>query len=202
MTNDSFDVALAGDGCYLQLDNGHRERLQVARWRGEPDATDIVLLERCSGPTLDVGCGPGRLTQALLARGQPAIGIDTSTVAVRLTAERGGLVLRRSVFERLPGEGNWRHVLLADGNVGIGGDPARLFRRIRELLAWGGSLLVEVRPPGAGVRCGYGNINGGARFRWAHVGMDGIESLADATGFRVGWTARHNSRWFAELVRT
>jgi hypothetical protein len=35
-------------------------------------------------------------------------------------------------------------VLLLDGNIGIGGDPHRLLRRVRELLTPTGRLLVEL----------------------------------------------------------
>ena len=41
----------------------------------------------------------------------------------------GGPALVRSVFETLPGEGRWDTVLLMDGNIGIGGDPAALLGR-------------------------------------------------------------------------
>jgi hypothetical protein len=37
---------------------------------------------------------------------------------VRLTTQAGGAAVRRSVFDRIPGEGLWDAVLLADGNVG------------------------------------------------------------------------------------
>ena len=52
-------------------------------------------------------------------------------------------MVRRDVFGPLPGEGTWRHVLLADGNIGIGGDPLRLLRRAARLLRPGGTVLVE-----------------------------------------------------------
>ena len=41
---------------------------------------------------------------------------------------RGGAALRRDVFAPLPGEGRWYTALLADGNVGIGGDPVALLQ--------------------------------------------------------------------------
>jgi hypothetical protein len=58
----------------------------------------------------------------------------------------------RDLFEPLPGEGRWHHVLLADGNVGIGGLPPQLLRRCAQLLRPGGSLLCEIDPPGTGLR--------------------------------------------------
>ena len=58
-------------------------------------------------------------------------------------------MLRRDVFARVPGEGRWSHVLLADGNIGIGGDPLRLLERAAGLLAAGGTVLVETDPEAA-----------------------------------------------------
>ena len=90
---------------------------------------DASLIDRCSGPTLDVGSGPWRLTVALAERGVPALGIDVAPHAVRIARSAGSLTLLRDVFGRVPGTGRWRTVLLADGSIGIGGDPAALLER-------------------------------------------------------------------------
>src|SRR5262249_61510991 len=76
-------------------------------------------------PTLDVGSGPGRLTVALAECGIPALGIDVTPYAVHLARAAGALTLLRDVFGRVPGAGRWMTVLLADGNIGIGGEPVR-----------------------------------------------------------------------------
>ena len=55
-------------------------------------------------------------------------------------------MVRRDVLGPLPGEGTWDHVLLADGNIGIGGDPLRLLHRAAHLLRPGGTVLVETDP--------------------------------------------------------
>ena len=102
--------------------------LRLDDWNRPADDHEHEVLARCVGPTLDVGCGPGRLTAALAERGQVALGIDVVGDAVGQTLQRGGSALRRSVFDPVPGEGRWRTVLLADGNVGIGGDPVALLR--------------------------------------------------------------------------
>ena len=68
-----------------------------------------------------------------------------------MTRERGVPALRRDVFDRVPGEGRWHTVLLADGNIGIGGDPVRLLQRVRTLLATGGRVVVELGAPGTAV---------------------------------------------------
>ena len=83
----------------------------------------------CTGPTIDLGCGPGRLVARLVERGVPALGVDQSATAVGLARRSGAPALRRDVFEPLPGTGRWQTVLLADGNVGLGGDPWRVLRR-------------------------------------------------------------------------
>ena len=41
------------------------EELPVHRWRRDADPDDLELLAHCEGHTLDLGCGPGRLTAAL-----------------------------------------------------------------------------------------------------------------------------------------
>jgi SAM-dependent methyltransferase len=151
---------------------------------------DQSILDRCTGPTLDIGSGPGRLTLALAERGIPALGIDITPRAVGLARSCGALVMLRDVFERVPGAGRWATVLLADGNIGIGGDPVILLLRVRELLAPDGRALVELDPPGQP------QLPDDTR---AYVGADDIAELAAAAGLRsvATWSAGH--RWFAAL---
>jgi len=199
-----FDSALRDAVCWLELSTGECLVLPAARWRSTPGQCDEVLLARCAGPTLDVGCGPGRLTAALAARGVPALGVDVSPVAVRLATARGAVALRADVFGPLPGEGRWRHVVLADGNIGIGGDPAALLRRIGRLLAPGGTALVELEPPGRRHH-GHGRVrvNGVGRWiPWAWLGVDTVAAVAVAAGLRVSWLATAGGRWFVELGRS
>lgn len=201
-TECDFDSALLATTCWLELSSGERITLPVARWRSAPERGDEAMIRRCTGPTLDVGCGPGRLTSALTTRGVSALGVDVSPVAVRLTRSRGATALRRNVFDSVPGTGRWRHVLLADGNIGIGGDPARLLCRVGELLAPGGTALVEVDPPGSRVCNGQVRVNGAGRwFAWAWLGADGVAATAAEAGLRLTWLAACGGRWFAELER-
>ncbi|WP_410564542.1 methyltransferase domain-containing protein [Amycolatopsis sp. cmx-4-61] len=201
-TGHEFDRGLLGHRCWLELANGERIELPVERWAG-PSEGDDVLLDACAGPTIDLGCGPGRLTAALAGRGVVALGVDSSRTAVRLTRRRGGSALQRNLFDRLPGEGRWRHALLADGNIGIGGDPAALLRRTARLIAPGGDVLVEVEPPGQGLRHERVRLRPGhadvAWFTWAWVGVDAIAEVAARAGLRVDWTTRRGHRWFARL---
>jgi hypothetical protein len=92
--------------------------------------------------------------------------------------QAGAPALRRSVFDPLPGQGRWATVLLADGNVGIGGLPGRLLHRCAQLLAPGGQILIEAEP---------GNIDEqqtawlehpdgrrGPDFPWARMGTEAL----------------------------
>ncbi|WSA90085.1 methyltransferase domain-containing protein [Micromonospora sp. NBC_01796] len=190
--------------------DGRRDPLPIRRWHGPPEPAIQSVAARCTGPTIDLGCGPGRLTLALAQRGLVALGVDISAEAVRLTRNRGVAALRRDVFDPLPGEGRWAHALLVDGNIGIGGDPARLLRRCAALIAADGTLVVEVEPPGAGLSRGQAYVlsgslregqQAGPAFRWARVGVEALDATANAAGFRSVHSFRSGPRWFAELVR-
>src|ERR1700734_2682302 len=130
----------------LRTADGRALPLQVSRWCGTPDAVDEEMLRHCRGPVLDVGCGPGRLTLALTERGIPVLGVDISRAAVDRVRQAGAPALHRSVFDPLPGQRRWATVLLADGNIGIGGRPTRLLRRCAKLLAPDGRMLIEAKP--------------------------------------------------------
>ncbi|HEY2044791.1 MAG TPA: class I SAM-dependent methyltransferase [Jatrophihabitans sp.] len=117
--------------------------LAIRRYLDSADDDDATVLQRCTGPVLDVGCGPGRIAHAIAAQGIPVLGVDVAGVAVALTQRRGAAALRRSVFDRVPGEGRWPTVLVLDGNIGIDGDVASLLTRLIRLVAPGGRLIVE-----------------------------------------------------------
>ncbi|MGH3862866.1 methyltransferase domain-containing protein [Actinokineospora sp.] len=203
--NDIFGPSLRDTVCWLELATGERVELSTDRWRAAACPADEIMLDRCAGPTLDVGCGPGRLTAALIRRGVPALGVDVSPIAVAMTRAGGATALRRDVYGPLPREGHWRHILLADGNIGIGGDPVRLPRRLRQLPASGGSALIEAQRPGIGLRPSRARLarrtRTGPWFDWAMLGADAVPAAARVAGFEVGWLAHQGERWFTELVR-
>lgn len=180
----------------LRRDDGHVTPLALERWLGQSCAVDEEVARAAVGPVLDIGCGPGRLLDALARHGQWALGVDLSPVAVELAQRRGRRALLGSVFGHLPGAGEWATALLLDGNVGIGGDAAVLLDRVRTLLRPGGVAIVEVEPPGAGTRDGRVRLEQGdvisSWFPWAHVDAHGIHDLADVAEVR-----RIGDRWFA-----
>ena len=176
--------------------------LRLEEWDRPADVHDQALLRRCVGPTLDVGCGPGRLTAALAERGQVVLGIDVLRGAVGQAQERGAAALRRDVFEPVPGEGRWRSVLLADGNIGIGGDPVALLRRLRELVDPRGRVVAELAPPGTPHRDGWARLHTGEdreAIRWSVLGVDAIDPVAGRSGLAVVERFRAGDRWVVVL---
>ncbi|MEP7179290.1 MAG: methyltransferase domain-containing protein [Pseudonocardiales bacterium] len=188
----------AGDGRIISLD--------VARWLAPVDAIDETVLGRCTGPVLDVGCGPGRFVHALAERGTAALGLDIAETAVELTRGRGLPAVLRSVFAPIPGEGRWPTVLLMDGNIGIGGDPARLLARIRVLLAPTGRLIVETHADAhadeqLAVRFSRHGRSIGPAFAWAHIGLLPLLRYAGVLGYGVSEAWAVEGRTFASLPR-
>jgi SAM-dependent methyltransferase len=196
----AFDAALAGSATWLRRDDGVVIDLAVRRWWGSAHGEDRWLLDRCTGPTIDLGCGPGRLVTALAALGVPALGVDVSAVAQRQCRRRGAPMLRRDLFRRLPGEGTWHHALLADGNIGISGDPRRLLGRAALLLRPGGTLLVETDPTPHPLWQGTVRVGTGPTVPWACTGTDALTHLAATLGLRTTDTYR-GRRHFVQLTR-
>lgn len=202
-----YDRALDGERCWVRRDDGRVSRLPVRSWlggRGADAVFDNAVVDLCEGPTIDLGCGPGRLVVHLIERGLPALGVDLSATAVALARSSGAPALRRDVFEPLPGTGRWQTVLLADGNVGLGGDPARILRRSAELLRRGGRCLAEFDTETEGVDVGWVRLESahtiGPWFRWASVGIDCVPSLVAEVGLTVAEVHRIGSRVVASLV--
>ncbi|MFI1510855.1 class I SAM-dependent methyltransferase [Streptomyces sp. NPDC020597] len=188
------DALVTGRGpLFLRRTDGWLLPLEVERWCARADAADLDVLEHCEGAVLDVGCGPGRLVAELAALGRPVLGVDVSEAAVARTVRLGGQALQRSVFEPLPAEGRWETILLLDGNVGIGGDPTALLRRLSQLLSRDGLLIAETVLDGevdervtVHVVSFTAGTHGtaGPPFPWARLGTPALLRLATGTGWR------------------
>lgn len=216
-----YDRALDGERCWIRHEDGEVSVLPAYRWLGArcpddasrcPDVAsgdafdeifDEAVTQMCTGPTIELGCGPGRLVARLIRRGVPALGIDRSAVAIRLAGRGGAPALLGDVFEPLPGMGRWQTVLLVDGNVGLGGDPRRILDRAASLLARGGQCLAEFDTQAVGIRARWVRLESahdvGPWFRWASVGVDSAEMLAAQVGLTLANVRLIGGRVIASL---
>ena len=191
----------------LRLSDGRLVEVPVARWCGPCDEADAALLARVRGPVLDLGCGPGRLTAALHARGEDVLGVELLPGVPVLAHAAGAPVLQADALGPLPRTGAWGTVLLADGNVGLGGDAGRVLRRAAALLAPGGRVLLELSPdpdpaPAAAQRVqarleGLGTTS--RWFSWALLGPAALPRAAAAVGLAVVERWEVDGRPFAAL---
>jgi SAM-dependent methyltransferase len=199
----AFARALDGHQAELVRSDGGILPLDVERWRGAAAGEDHWLLGRCRGATIDLGCGPGRLLEALAARGVRALGVDLAPEAIAQCTSRGVPVVHSDVFSPLPDEGTWSHALLADGNLGIGGDPVALLRRAASLICGSGTVIVELDATEPGLWCGHAQLRSkhlvGNPFPWAAAGVAVLPRLAERAGLRPSLIYR-GRRSFAELV--
>jgi len=169
--------------------DGRLQPLPLAQYLGPLSWADHVVAGAVRGPVLDVGCGPGRLLEALGARGVPALGVDLSPIAVKIAQARGGLAHAGCVFGEVPCAGSFASALLLDGNVGIGGDPVALLERIGELLVPRGTVVLDIGGHGTPSRRerlrieAHGEVS--EWFAWATVSLDGLPALANQAGFTV-----------------
>jgi SAM-dependent methyltransferase len=192
------------EGPWWILIDGHPPRpMDVGRWTGPCTAVDERVLDRAQPPVLDVGCGPGRHVRSLARRGVMSLGIDASDAAIRLARRFGAPAVLGSVFDDVPGAGTWGSALLLDDNLGIGGNPVRLLRRVAALLAPGGTILVEADPPGGHTGPVMARLDGPAGtsrpFPWAVVASDGLGPVVREAGLRVVEQWDDHGRHFAIL---
>ena len=164
--------------------------LAIGRWVAGADAVDERALAGLRGPVLDVGCGPGppparaRPPRRVRARRRPLPGRRRRWPADAAPTRSSA---RSSARSRTPARG--QSALLLDGNIGIGGSPARLLRGSLALLAPGGTILVELAAPETDTIETLARIETPSSvsewFAWAEVSAASIGELADRVGVRV-----------------
>jgi hypothetical protein len=121
-----------------------------------------------------------------------------------LARRSGAPALLRDVFGPLPGAGRWRTVVLADGNIGLGGDPIRILRRAKDLLCHDGCCLAEFDSAPGGIRHQWVRLESsrtiGPWFRWATVGFDNAARVAGEAGLAITGIHPIGERMLASLA--
>ena len=114
----AFAHAFASEECRVVSVDGRSSRLPVEDWTRTADAADLALLSHCAGPTVDLGCGPGRMTAALAARGTIQEIVSSPLTRCRQTAEtvaaRLGLSVRIEEGLRETDFGAWEGLTFAE----------------------------------------------------------------------------------------
>jgi SAM-dependent methyltransferase len=200
-----YGAALGHRPLYVRTEDGRCTDLPLEQWLGPLGPVDAGVLDRAVGPVLDVGCGPGRHVLALARRGVLALGVDVTPAAVRCARACGAAVVLGSVFAPVPGIGHWRTALLLDGNIGIGGRPVVLLRRLSSLLRGDGRVLCELEAPGTPTRSELMALEDGdgARsdwFPWARVSVDAVTAVARVAAMEVEAIWEQDGRWFGQLA--
>jgi SAM-dependent methyltransferase len=181
--------------------------MDFARWNNAADRVDVALLGSVRGPVLDVGCGPARMVRAAVAMRLEVLGLDVSPTAIELGRAAGLPMHEGSVFDQVPCEGDWHTVLLVDGNIGIGGDVARLLARCAELVPSDGEVVVELHSDPARDHKYTGrlvDIHGASSesFPWAEVGLAGVSRRAPAVGLALRQAWSTGGRSFCRLAKS
>lgn len=158
----------------------------------------------CTGPTIELGCGPGRLVARLIQRASPH---SVSTDPRPRSSWRAGAVRRpcwvtcsRSCPERACG----RRCYWSTATSGFGGDPLRILARAFELLARGGRCIAEFEAETIGIRSRWVRLESscevGPWFRWATVGVDSAAALAAQVGLTLTGVRLIGDRVIASLA--
>jgi len=97
-TEDIMSIALRDyirgvrDQTFVCRDDGYKDREPIERYlRSYSEWTDVerTMLDRVTGRILEIGCNIGEHLRYLQGRGLDAVGIDISSGAVKMAAERG-----------------------------------------------------------------------------------------------------------------
>ncbi|MFD4763637.1 hypothetical protein ACFWOJ_33760 [Streptomyces sp. NPDC058439] len=104
---------------------------------------------------------------------------------------------------RFPARETGRLFLLADGDIGIGGDPHALVRRCAHLISPTGVLLVEVDNNDVEEHCTawFEDTHGhrGPPFPWARLRAPALRRITDDLGFSVTDQWKSGPRTFLAL---
>jgi 2-polyprenyl-3-methyl-5-hydroxy-6-metoxy-1,4-benzoquinol methylase len=129
--------------------NADPDAAEEMRWLRESEHADVIAALRELGAgsrTLDIGCGLGELVASLSAAGFDARGVDPSIMAVRHGRELGRNLIESDLepyADDTANHGSADVVTLSNVLEHIP-HPAEVLKRIRNLLAPGGLVMIRV----------------------------------------------------------
>jgi hypothetical protein len=132
----------------VRRDDGFEAPLPVRHFFREPhefSPIEMMALERCLGPVLDVGAGCGIHSLELQARGVPVTAIDINPQAVGIMIRRGVALARRADAFSFQG-GPFNTVLLMGHGIGLVGDLDgldSLLGHVHSLIRRDGQVLLD-----------------------------------------------------------
>ena len=109
-----------------------------------------ALLREFPGPSLEVGCGSGRLLLPLLRNGHPIEGLEPSTEMLDLCREQAGdlePILHPGDMAGFETDKLYRSILIPAFTLQLSPDPAAVLRRMRTRLTDDGILYLTVFRP-------------------------------------------------------
>jgi SAM-dependent methyltransferase len=172
-------------------------------WSSEQMVDDVQLSEalarETAGPVLEMGCGSGRLLEGIARSGKEAVGVDISLPMLGRARRRldgaGARFYRGHMTSRLPGR-SFGLIILARHQLGYlrrRVELERMLEQVRDHLAPGGTLLLDLASPeavyGAGrsrpvlQRAGWDDwLNGWVR-KWGGVTVHAERSEFEQTDY-------------------
>ena len=112
------------------------------------------VVQRQRGPVLELGCGSGRILEALVPSGELLFGLDCSRSGLRRARKRLAGAGRQATFVqsdmmRVPGEFRFKLVILAQHVLGYlpnDHEVRGLFAQLRQVLEPGGRVALDLAP--------------------------------------------------------
>lgn len=219
----TMEIVERDDGFVMAFD----ARYLLAPFSKWDDPIERRAMRFVRGRVLDVGCGGGRVSLHLQARGIEVLGVDPSPGAIECCRRRGVHEARLLGIDQLDATlGSFDTIVMLGQNFGLLGSRSRarrLLGRLARLSTSRGRIVAETFDPHASnesvhrryrkknVRLGRmpGQLRVRIRYRdlatpwidWLQVSPSELEDLLDGTGWRLSRTLGDGPSYVAVIDR-
>ena len=209
MLGNLYDRALGGERCWIRHDDGRMQRLPVRSWLGGQagdEKFDRAVVGLCDGPTIDLGCGPGRLVAHLLSAGCRRWAWTSRPPPSHWPAVAAHPPCTAMCSNRCRAPADGTRCCWPTATSAWAATLWRVLQRAGELLRRGGRCVAEFDSVITGVEAGWVRLESsrtiGPWFRWASVGIDCAARLADDVGLALTGVHPIGRRVVASLAVT